>query len=61
MDVPEDRYSIAYFLPPESEKVFKDSEGRWVTASQRHNEKYEVFKQPHSEQPANSVLTGGMN
>ena len=60
MDVAEDRYSIAYFLRPESEKVFKDSEGRWVTASQWHDEKYEVFKQPHSEQPANSILTGGM-
>lgn len=60
MDVAEDRYSIAYFLRPESEKVFKDSEGRWVTASQWHDEKYDVFKQPQSEQPANSILTGGM-
>jgi len=47
-------------LRPESEKVFKDSEGRWVTASQWHDEKYEIFKQSHSEQAANSILTGGM-
>ena len=60
MDVSEDRYSVAYFLRPESEKKYRDSEGRWITASQWHDEKYEVFKKPHAEQVVNSILTGGM-
>lgn len=60
MDVAEDRYSIAYFLRPESEKKYKDSEGRWISASQWHDEKYEIFKKPHVEQVKNSILTGGM-
>lgn len=60
MDRAENRYSIAYFLRPESEKDFKDSEGRRVTASQWHDEKYEVFGQTYSEQAANTILTGGM-
>ena len=61
MDVAENRYSIAYFLRPESEKLFEDSKGRWITASQWHDEKYEVFKQPHAVQATeNMILVGGM-
>ncbi|PGH16567.1 hypothetical protein AJ79_01673 [Helicocarpus griseus UAMH5409] len=59
MNESEHRYSIAFFQRPESEKVYKDSKGRWLTAKQWHDEKYQVFQQKHSEQPI-SILTGGM-
>ncbi|KAL2869025.1 gibberellin 20-oxidase family protein [Aspergillus lucknowensis] len=57
----EDRYSVAYFLRPESEAKYLDSQGRWVTASQWHDEKYDLFKATHADQRlANSMLVGGM-
>lgn len=60
MDVPEDRYAVAYFLRPERERVFEDGEGRWVEAGRWHDEKYEGFERSSSEQAAGSVLTGGV-
>lgn len=58
----EDRFSIAYFLRPESEARYKDSEGRWITAGQWHDEKYNVFQSSHDMQKtaAPSILLGGM-
>lgn len=56
-----DRYSVAFFLRPESDAKYLDSQGRWVTAGQWHDEKFDVFKATHAEQRlANSVLVGGM-
>ncbi len=62
-DSTEHRYSIAYFLRAENESMFKDSEGRYVTAGQWHDEKFFVFKATPEEQakaPA-SILYGGMS
>lgn len=58
----EHRYSIAYFLRPESEARYRDSEGRWITAGQWHDEKYSVFQSSHEVQKkaAPSILLGGM-
>ncbi|EFX01677.1 2og-Fe oxygenase family protein [Grosmannia clavigera kw1407] len=57
----DDRYSIAYFLRPENDAKFLDSQGRWVTASQWHDEKYDVFKVSHGQHsPADAILLGGM-
>lgn len=56
----EDRYSIAYFLRPESGVTYVDSDGRNVTAKQWHDEKYVMFAKSHSEQEASTMLTGGM-
>ncbi|CAJ2509121.1 Uu.00g141470.m01.CDS01 [Anthostomella pinea] len=58
-----DRYSIAYFLRPEVDALYKDSEGRWVTAGQWHDEKYDVFRASHAEQASvapKTMLLGGM-
>lgn len=62
VDTPEPRYSIAYFLRPEDNVEYKDSNGRKIRASDWHDEKYGVFQQDHKSQEANySVLMGGMN
>lgn len=56
-----DRYSVAFFLRPDNNAKFLDSQGRWITAEQWHDEKFDVFTLPHSEQRlANSMLVGGM-
>ncbi|EGX90503.1 2OG-Fe(II) oxygenase family oxidoreductase, putative [Cordyceps militaris CM01] len=61
IDNPEPRYSIAYFLRPEDNVVYKDSNGREIRASDWHDEKYSVFQQDHKAQEASySVLMGGM-
>lgn len=63
-DPSQERYSFAYFLRPEVDAVFKDSEGRWVTAGQWHDEKYEVFAETHEEQARlapETMLLGGMS
>ncbi|KAI0204766.1 putative 2OG-Fe(II) oxygenase family oxidoreductase [Astrocystis sublimbata] len=57
------RYSIAYFLRPEIDANWKDSEGRNVTAGQWHDEKYEVFSATHEAQRTTmpkTMLLGGM-
>lgn len=56
----EDRYSIAYFLRAEHDVSFKDTTGRSVTAKTWHDEKFDVFREPHEQQEEASVLTGGM-
>ncbi len=55
------RYSICYFLRPESGVSVRTSDGRTRTVRQWHDEKYEVFKLSHDEQKAGLVLTGGMD
>ncbi|TPX07185.1 uncharacterized protein E0L32_010888 [Thyridium curvatum] len=58
----EHRYSIAYFLRADNETMFKDSEGRNITAGQWHDEKFYVFKAlPEIQALAPpSMLFGGM-
>lgn len=56
----EHRYSIAYFLRPESGVMFEDSEGKEVTAGKWHDDKYVTFTEPHAKQRMSSILTGGM-
>ncbi|CAE6425906.1 unnamed protein product [Rhizoctonia solani] len=56
----ESRYSIAYFLRPESTAEFEDTEGRAVSAKAWHDEKYVVYTQPHHKQDLSTMLTGGM-
>ncbi|KAJ7590077.1 2OG-Fe-II oxygenase family oxidoreductase [Mycena floridula] len=56
----EDRYSIAYFLRPESNVKFEDVEGKKVTAEKWHDDKYVMFGEPHAKQDASMMLTGGM-
>lgn len=56
----EDRYSIAYFLRPESGVDFKDVEGKKVTAEKWHDDKYVMFAEPHAKQEQSEMLTGGM-
>ncbi|CAE7059196.1 unnamed protein product [Rhizoctonia solani] len=56
----ESRYSIAYFLRPESTANFEDTEGRAVSAKTWHDEKYVVYTEPHHKQDLSTVLTGGM-
>jgi len=56
----EDRYSIAYFLRPESAADFQDADGKMVSAKQWHDEKYVVYTEPHDKQDMGTVLTGGM-
>jgi isopenicillin N synthase-like dioxygenase len=56
----EHRYSIAYFLRPEDTAVYVDSKGRELSAKSWHDEKYQVFREPHEKQEQDMVLTGGM-
>ncbi|WQF80712.1 Putative oxoglutarate/iron-dependent dioxygenase, non-hem dioxygenase domain-containing protein [Colletotrichum destructivum] len=58
----EHRYSIAYFLRAENETMFTDSEGRYVTAGQWHDEKFFLFKATPDVQALAppSMLYGGM-
>ncbi|KAH8900970.1 2OG-Fe(II) oxygenase superfamily protein, partial [Thozetella sp. PMI_491] len=61
-DFTEHRYSIAYFLRAENESMFTDSEGRFITAGQWHDEKFFLFKAaPEIQATAPpSMLYGGM-
>lgn len=62
LDPNEHRYSIAYFLRAEDETMFTDSDGRYITAGQWHDEKFYTFTAPEEEQmkaPA-YLLLGGM-
>jgi isopenicillin N synthase-like dioxygenase len=58
----EHRYSIAYFLRAENDSMFTDSEGRYITAGQWHDEKFFVFKASPEDQAKapRSMLYGGM-
>lgn len=59
----EHRYSVAYFLRAEDETMFRDSEGRYVTSRQWHDEKFLAFLGSPAEQAAapRSLLLGGMH
>lgn len=61
-DFTEHRYSIAYFLRAEDETMFTDSEGRYITAGQWHDEKFFAFTNPPEvqAQAPPSMLLGGM-
>jgi len=58
----EHRYSIAYFLRAEDDTMFMDSEGRYVTAGQWHDEKFKAFTDPPKWQAMapRSMILGGM-
>ena len=56
----EHRYSVAYFLRPESDVKFEDADGQKVTASRWHDEKYAIFAESHAKQEISKMLTGGM-
>jgi len=57
----EHRYSIAYFLRPESEVIYEDPEGKKISAKQWHDNKYQTFADSHENQARNSILMGGMD
>lgn len=61
-DPEEHRYSIAYFLRAEDDTMFVDSEGRYVTAGQWHDEKFKAFTDPELWQAMapKSLILGGM-
>jgi hypothetical protein len=61
-DPTEHRYSIAYFLRAEDDTMFVDSEGRYVTAGQWHDEKFKAFTDPWQWQAMapGSMILGGM-
>jgi len=60
-DNPHPRYSIAYFLRPEHNFRYEDTSGKFIRASDWHDQKYGVFMQDHKQQESNySVLMGGM-
>jgi isopenicillin N synthase-like dioxygenase len=58
----EHRYSIAYFLRAEDDTMFVDSEGRYVTAGQWHDQKFKAFTDPWVWQAMapKSMILGGM-
>jgi len=55
----ESRYSIAYFLRPESTAIFEDPGGNKISAGKWHDDKYVVFGD-HAKQETGDILTGGM-
>ncbi|EOA81689.1 uncharacterized protein SETTUDRAFT_157592 [Exserohilum turcica Et28A] len=59
----EHRYSVAYFLRAEDETMLRDSEGRYVTSRQWHDEKFMAFLAGPADQKAapKSLLLGGMH
>ncbi|KAI6380304.1 hypothetical protein MCOR25_001732 [Pyricularia grisea] len=61
-DPSEHRYSIAYFLRAEDDTMFQDSEGRFITAGQWHDEKFKAFTDPELWQAMapKSMILGGM-
>lgn len=61
-DPTEHRYSIAYFLRAEDDTMFMDSEGRYITAGQWHDEKFKAFTDPWMWQAMapKSMILGGM-
>ncbi|KAI0205076.1 Clavaminate synthase-like protein [Astrocystis sublimbata] len=61
-DYSQHRYSIAYFLRAENDTMFTDSEGRYITAGQWHDEKFFAFTSPPELQALapSSMILGGM-
>ncbi len=56
----EHRYSIAYFLRPEDDAEYETVAGRVMTAKTWHDRKFDVFRESHSQQTKEDILTGGM-
>jgi len=56
----EARYSIAYFLRPENNTIYEDTDGKKVSAAKWHDDKYVMFGEPHEKQEKSTMLTGGM-
>jgi hypothetical protein len=58
----EHRSSIAYFLRAEDDTMFQDSEGRYVTAKEWHDQKFKAFTDPPVWQAMapKSMILGGM-
>lgn len=56
----EHRHSIAFFLRPADNTVYRDSKNRLVTARSWHDEKFDHFRASHEKQSAECILTGGM-
>ncbi|KAK3994435.1 hypothetical protein QBC44DRAFT_391705 [Cladorrhinum sp. PSN332] len=58
----EHRHSIAYFLRAEDDTMFMDSEGRYVTAKDWHDQKFKAFTDPWMYQALapKSMILGGM-
>ncbi|KAK3321883.1 hypothetical protein B0H66DRAFT_514121 [Apodospora peruviana] len=61
-DPAQHRYSIAYFLRAEDDTMFMDSEGRFVTAKDWHDQKFKAFTDPWQYQALapKSMILGGM-
>ncbi|PSN74250.1 Clavaminate synthase-like protein [Corynespora cassiicola Philippines] len=61
-DYTEHRYSVAYFLRAEDDTMFTDSEGRYITSREWHDEKFMAFvSSPFDQAKApSSLLLGGM-
>ncbi|CAP68267.1 uncharacterized protein PODANS_7_4140 [Podospora anserina S mat+] len=61
-DPTEHRYSIAYFLRAEDDTMFMDSEGRYVTAKDWHDQKFKAFTDPwfYQAQAPKTMILGGM-
>ncbi|SPO06750.1 related to gibberellin 20-oxidase [Cephalotrichum gorgonifer] len=61
-DPTEHRYSIAYFMRAEDSTMFVDSEGRYISAGQWHDEKFRAFKALPAQQALAppTLLLGGM-
>jgi hypothetical protein len=61
-DYSEHRYSVAYFLRAEDDTMFQDSEGRYITSREWHDEKFMAFiASPMDQAKApSSLLLGGM-
>ncbi|EPE34348.1 Clavaminate synthase-like protein [Glarea lozoyensis ATCC 20868] len=56
----EDRYTLAYFLRPEDDAVFKDINGNLVSARSWHDRKFDHFRASHNQQKNDTILMGGM-
>ena len=56
----EPRYTMAYFLRPEDNAVFKNAKGQLIRAKEWHDLKFDHFREPHSKQMLEPILTGGM-
>ncbi|KAF2875887.1 hypothetical protein BDV95DRAFT_484283 [Massariosphaeria phaeospora] len=61
-DYSEHRYSVAYFLRAEDDTLFQDSENRWITSREWHDEKFMAFLASPADQAnaPSSLLLGGM-
>ena len=56
----ENRYTLAFFLRPEDEAVFKDAAGQTISAKTWHDRKFDRFRDSHEKQDFDCILTGGM-